>query len=1028
MILIPSSVGTLYSRGPSVVPSSRNPGWQVRDKIFTGGSPSLPLTRCHFQRVASPTVRAKRATGSQGLLTTVGSVFVPRQLPLPQVYFTSPKRKYQILPSPSKIDPIAQKSFSSFWLYLTAAIAYILWQSSDNVLATENIQQTVHYAGGDVRQTTNTVFIKVIQDPNTNEAFIFLNVVPKPIDKYVDRPALESAIETTLRSKKVCYLRGHGGNGKTQLSLKHALKNLNDYSHVIFISCENTDSLKASLADVVKYLEGDSGDESQLGKVKAFLDPDNPYWAEKKPPLVIIDNVDDEDVAQQIQPFLEKSFVGDMIITGRYDILGQSSLKQTNRICEIPINQLTLTEALEVFKAALNPKFIAHYFAESNLPKTTQLLKNTLGGVPLCIQLGATYINEASLSDVDTAEKELNSADTSVLVAEFLNAYEDVAKDVGYQRSIHRATESNLRRVIDNIPPGSRQVVQDFVDFLSCMAPQQDFSLEIDDNLLNTLREFTSKPADYQQTNHQLIVVLRTALKALDKRFLIKTRSKGSDTYELSFPLPVKQAINLRLRQAFEEDRKKTELDIDRDRKKYIYQVLNKVWIYTFESRKESYYYELDKKRYRWYQAVVTYLARTENPDLYSFSYIIDRLKKFKSQGFIAELFVQLTQPIQAIAKVRTRQAAFYDKLDKNVFFVLKNILDTALENIKGSKKDVYAAYFVISDMCLEKNIEISKEIMSKVRGINTQSGYHFHLGRLQYAESRTPEFTDEKRKQKISEAISSLKTNETKLEEKYNLEQTYYLLSSFYLDLLSLSEKEEETLTLFEEGKKYLSLAIQEAPFNAVYEESYADYLSSAYIELPSFYSANSLSDVVYHRSLAQILSSKEFKELDDEHKSMMVRYFRHKESRYEYRDYLSGILRNSPLKCDNGMFFAQHVDKNYFIHQMTIVSNKMDDSVVQVLMKNLENCSHLRSLSLNIDKITGLGVSAIAESIKVNRTIDDLSLKLNSNVDEATIADLINAAQPGFKLILINSSSLKTLSQLKSLAASRSVIFTAK
>ena len=108
-------------------------------------------------------------------------------------------------------------------------------------------------------------------------------------------------------------VHGLGGVGKTRAAVEYAWRFQDDYSALLFLSAPSAGDLRSRLADLVGVLAIDTAEttvDARLAEVLHWLD-DHPGW------LLIVDNVDTEDAAREVQKLLASLTAGHVLITSR---------------------------------------------------------------------------------------------------------------------------------------------------------------------------------------------------------------------------------------------------------------------------------------------------------------------------------------------------------------------------------------------------------------------------------------------------------------------------------------------------------------------------------------------------------------------------------------------------------------------------------------------------------------------------------------------------------------------------------------
>jgi Domain of unknown function (DUF4062) len=108
-------------------------------------------------------------------------------------------------------------------------------------------------------------------------------------------------------------VHGLGGVGKTRATLEYAWRRAEDYTALLFVSAPSVVELRANLANLVGVLGTTARETSvdeQLAEVLRWLEV-HPGW------LLIVDNVDTEEAAGEVQRLLARLRAGHVLITSR---------------------------------------------------------------------------------------------------------------------------------------------------------------------------------------------------------------------------------------------------------------------------------------------------------------------------------------------------------------------------------------------------------------------------------------------------------------------------------------------------------------------------------------------------------------------------------------------------------------------------------------------------------------------------------------------------------------------------------------
>ena len=113
--------------------------------------------------------------------------------------------------------------------------------------------------------------------------------------------------------RRAVAVHGLGGVGKTRAALEYAWRNDKDYTALLLVSAPTAAELRANLANLAGVLAIEStvtAVDQQVAEVLRWLEA-HPGW------LLIVDNVDTEDAASEVERLLAKLRAGHVLITSR---------------------------------------------------------------------------------------------------------------------------------------------------------------------------------------------------------------------------------------------------------------------------------------------------------------------------------------------------------------------------------------------------------------------------------------------------------------------------------------------------------------------------------------------------------------------------------------------------------------------------------------------------------------------------------------------------------------------------------------
>ncbi len=113
--------------------------------------------------------------------------------------------------------------------------------------------------------------------------------------------------------RRAVAVHGLGGVGKTRAALEYAWRHDKDYTALLFVSAPTAAELRSNLANLAGVLAIEStvtAVDQQVAEVLRWLEA-HPGW------LLIVDNVDTEDAASEVERLLAKLRAGHVLITSR---------------------------------------------------------------------------------------------------------------------------------------------------------------------------------------------------------------------------------------------------------------------------------------------------------------------------------------------------------------------------------------------------------------------------------------------------------------------------------------------------------------------------------------------------------------------------------------------------------------------------------------------------------------------------------------------------------------------------------------
>jgi tetratricopeptide (TPR) repeat protein len=185
---------------------------------------------------------------------------------------------------------------------------------------------------------------------------------------------------TAIGSRQVVH--GLGGMGKTRAVLEYAWRHGDDYTALLFVSALAPEELRTNLANLVGVLGINvktAAVDPQLDAVLRWLEA-HPGW------LLIVDNVDTEPAAQEVQRLLPRLRAGHLLITAR---IGNWEAG----IETLELDELAPADA-ETFLLDRTP----HRRKQADESAQAGAIADALGRLALALEQAGAYIDKVRLS------------------------------------------------------------------------------------------------------------------------------------------------------------------------------------------------------------------------------------------------------------------------------------------------------------------------------------------------------------------------------------------------------------------------------------------------------------------------------------------------------------------------------------------------------------------------------------------------------------------------------------------------------
>ena len=200
------------------------------------------------------------------------------------------------------------------------------------------------------------------------------------LDDLRDKLGVSNGRATAIVSRQAIH--GLGGVGKTRAAIEYAWRHADEYSALLFVSGPSTSELRANLANLLVVLGTTARETSvdqQLAEVLRWLDA-HPGW------LLIVDGVDTEESACEVERLLARLRAGHVLITSRI-------ANWSTAVEPLGLDVLEPADAV-VFLLERTP----HRRQQPADEDDAAAIAGELGGLALALEQAGAYIDKLRLS------------------------------------------------------------------------------------------------------------------------------------------------------------------------------------------------------------------------------------------------------------------------------------------------------------------------------------------------------------------------------------------------------------------------------------------------------------------------------------------------------------------------------------------------------------------------------------------------------------------------------------------------------
>jgi len=797
-------------------------------------------------------------------------------------------------------------------------------------------------------------------------AYFFCKPSPPSVEKWINWPSKADEVflgrgedmdrlssffsrkEGEANKTKITALKGMGGIGKTQIALSYADQHEKEYERLIFINCENSEKFQQSLETLKKVLPASSSSPF----AQSVRNASNPLA------IVTLEGLPQKTlhtvIKESLAPLNKYLLVIDNVDTyelakeverilpaqskGDVILTGQHPL--IFEIAEHPlqIKKLSTEAGIAVFRELLSPHCQEQFDKEDAADKK-KFIEEDLGGIPLFIRAAAGYFNRYHTEDLTLKVYRSKMSSLNVVFLEALLKGEP-PEDLRAAKTAYRTYALHIPEIQAKLGTNAKLIVKDVLYFLGFCGVLEDKKLRSQNTLgelLKCLRACSSNKEAYYFDEDTLHHCLQSILEELEKRYLI-VRKNGT--------IVVHQTTKMMIHYAFLQDeivKLKDEVakEVEKNNESYKTSSLASLR-YTrpdlFKVQKE---YELEKQKMTWFIGAFEYAIATADPAsiIGSINYVEKKengLSKHFRDYFIDILNKRIplqNSHIHLLLKI-------CDQLSNEDMHTL---LITSLKK-KGDTSG---------------NVIYDKEQMDCILRMGR---YYTSSGIEQKGTHAKPHFQK-------AEQLFLIVIEGGLIDAHVELGYLYHRESEKYERDLKL-EAAKKHYDIYLENKESApayhnrSLCYQESeyqkaiddvqksieldPYNLLYYKNLAAIYQKHRIQNRDFF--------VLYKNLTELQKLPEYQSIDDSDKKMIIRFLR------------SELIFDCSSIKDGGILFGKilHLNPN-----LTTI--------------RLHEC------------LSDAGVKSIAESLKTNKSIKEISLHKNVNITSEAIRRLIESVDRG-------------------------------
>lgn len=781
--------------------------------------------------------------------------------------------------------------------------------------------------------------------------------------------------------KRICFLRGSGGIGKTQTALKYAEEHKAEFKHILFVNCQNMKTLNMSLNTIAENWGVKSKSESShiLEFIKELLHRQTDY-------LLIIDNVDDDEVKREIQKLLPFRLGGSVLITGRLSL--DTGVVPSDHV--IPLEKVSFEDGLVMFRGLLTNKKALENF-DSSFPKEQKsLISRHLGGIPLALKLAACSFNkEEHTISTYVAELTRLTPATMQLFTEML----PLADDFDYRKTVAGSCIPNIESIEKALRENKREIVRDVLRFFAFFGTFEDipFPSKASMKILRELFASISPGSALYSNETDFEIYWNKVISMLQEYSLLSVHTVG-ERKMISLPQPIKWAVMSDFLDVHEQAYNEIQLQISQQREAFIGSLLKTWWYDSPDAFREKKEYELDLLKLAWFNQVVEYLNRItdsgniDDTYLLSFVSILDFLSVYKTTNLFKAEMISKMKAWDVIRDALVSPVNF--ELKQRIRELPMEKLETLLDGLLGKEKSekILDAINSLGMAVIDSNPAKAKALFEKTCAEGS-SRANFYLGCL-YLKKGQNEENEEYKKVSISRALEYY----VKQIEQFTSSSMPPFAAEAYHQRAVCYALLGQSRNAFSDFEK----ALEMEPFNTRWYRNAMSHLS--YATSDEWIKVQLMECQRVADGLDALEKSNMFQNASSDVKKILLKYLKCS-GKFEYqKQHLRALAR------DQWILLGKILNYNPSVTSLVLYGCHLSDETFCAIADSLKTNRTITCLKLEWNSdVTDVGIDALTEALVKNETLSEVSLAHHKGVSLLAVLTLLQKASSQLKQLTL-------------------------